>query len=522
MTGRPQYVTLTLKNAVVEERSEGLFSSKSQIDLLRLLTVIGAATRSPRVQLLILVIREVNIGWAQIEEIHAELDKFHRAGKKSISFLQQADNRLYYLGCGTQEIYLAPSGGIDLIGLRAEIFFFKNALDYLGVEPEIFSLGQYKSAAEIFNRERMSEASRAMSLSILSDIQERVTHKVAEARKVAPEQVREWIDSGPYTARKARERGLVDGLLYEDQMEEVVTRKLPGANELPARKLAPEEGRFKRAITFRRPRIAYIVAEGMIMAGESRRARGHRPVLGADSLIEALNAARKNERIKAVVLRLNSPGGSAVASDLIWRAVKLTGEKKPVIISLGNVAASGGYYIAVAGQRIVAMPATLTGSIGVIAGKFNVQRLFGRLGITVDSVQTGARSGYQSITRPFTESEQEVVREQMREFYEELFLKKVAEGRERSIEQIREVAEGRVWTGHQALQNGLIDEWGGLRRAFELARQLAGLEDRKIRVVPLVRKRRWLDLLPFPLFETPPLEPSQGPLFLMAEDWQIW
>jgi len=157
------YLVLTLKNAVVEERSETIFSSKSQTDLLQLLTIIDAARRSRRIKLLILVIRDVNIGWAQIEEVHAELDKFHEAGKRSIALLQQADNRVYYLASGAQEIYLAPSGGIDLVGLRAEILFFKNALDYLGVEPELMSLGQYKSAGEIFNREQMSEASRAMS-----------------------------------------------------------------------------------------------------------------------------------------------------------------------------------------------------------------------------------------------------------------------------------------------------------------------------------------------------------------------
>ncbi|RPJ54918.1 MAG: signal peptide peptidase SppA [Acidobacteria bacterium] len=516
----PMYLVLTLKNAVVEERSETIFSSKSQTDLLQLLTIIDAARRSRRIKLLILIIRDVNIGWAQIEEVHAELDKFHEAGKRSIALLQQADNRVYYLASGAQEIYLAPSGGIDLVGLRAEILFFKNALDYLGVEPELMSLGQYKSAGEIFNREQMSEASRAMSTSILNDIQERILAKLQTGRGIGREGAKAMIDGGPYTARLAVERGLVNGLLYEDQVEELAAQKLPRGKACPVHDLDPREGWFKRLVTWRRPQIAYLVAEGLIMAGESRRGRGSRPLIGADSMVEALKAARENKRIRAVVLRLNSPGGSALASDLIWRAVKLTGEKKPVIVSFSNVAASGGYYIAAAGRRILSMPAALTGSIGVIGGKFSVQKLLTRLGITVDSVETGARSGYLSITRPFSESEQAVVREQMREFYEELFLKKVAEGRRKTVEQVREVAEGRVWTGNQAVANGLVDEFGGVRKAIELARQEAGLAGRKTRLLRLARRRRWLDLLPLPLFGASSLE-LNGPLFLMAEEWEI-
>jgi len=387
------------------------------------------------------------------------------------------------------------------------------------VEPELISLGQYKSAAEIFNREQMSEASRMMSTSILNDLQERILARLSSGRGIDRAAAQEVINAGPYTARQAAERGLVNGLLYEDQIEELATEKLPRGQACPARVLSPREGWFKRLVTWRRPQIAYLVAEGLIVSGESRRGRG-RAMLGADNLVEALKAARDNKRIRAVVLRLNSPGGSALASDLIWRAVKLTGEKKPVIISFSNVAASGGYYIAAAGRRILSMPATLTGSIGVIGGKFNVQKLFDRIGVTVDSVETGARSGYLSITRPFSESEEQVVREQIKEFYEELFLKKVAEGRRKTVEQVREVAEGRVWTGNQALANGLVDDTGGARKAIELARQDAGLAGRKIRLLRFGRKRRWLDLLPLPFLGASGAE-LRSPLFLMTEEWDI-
>ena len=403
---------------------------------------------------------------------------------------------------------------------RLSLKEYDELLDYLGVDPELISLGQYKSAGEIFVREQMSEASRAMTTSILNDLQDRIGARLATGRGVDRAAAQGVIDGGPYTARQALERGLVNGLLYEDQVEELARRKLPGGQACAAEDLNARDGWFKRLVTWRRPQIAYVVAEGLIMAGESRRGRGTRPLIGADSLVEVLKAARESKRIRAVVLRLNSPGGSALASDLIWRAVKLTAEKKPLIISFGNVAASGGYYIAVAGRRILSMPATLTGSIGVIGGKFSVQKLLGRLGITVDSVETGARSGYLSITRPFSESEEQVVREQMKEFYEELFLKKVAEGRRKSVDEVREVAEGRVWTGNQALANGLVDEAGGARKAIEIARQEAGLAGRKTRLVRFVRKRRWLDFLPLPFLGATSID-LHGPLFLMTEDWDI-
>jgi protease IV len=496
------YLKLTLKNEIVEDPSEmPLFGSRQKQDFYWLRKTLELAGRKPQIRALVLLIKNVSIGWAQIEELHRDLDRFHAAGKKSIAYLEHADNRSYYLASGLQRIFVPPPAPLELVGLRAEILYFKNLLDSFGIEPELFSIGQYKSAAEILMREEMSDASRRMTESILEDVQSRLKERVADQRRVSPERVQAWIDKGPYTARRALKEGLIDGIHYEDEIEDVLKAEIPALAELPSAKIHPREGLIKRILTYYRPQIAYLVAEGVLMPGESRRGRGHKPVLGADTLTLFLRDARRRKRIKAVVLRINSPGGSALASDLLWREIKLTGQKKPVIVSFGDVAGSGGYYIATAAKSIFTMPSTLTGSIGVIGGKVNVQRLLARLGITVDSLDKGEHAGYSSMTRPFSEEESEVVFGQMKEFYEELFLKKVAEGRRRSPDEIRGLAEGRVWTGSQALGNGLADSSGGICEAIEQARKEADLIG-KFRVIRYARRRSLRDLVGLPLLGT--------------------
>ena len=514
------YAKLILKEEISEGRPDfSFFRQKEQTDLGGIVRMIEAARKEKRVQALVLVLKRLAIDWAQIEELHSELDRFHQAGKRTLAYVENADNKSYYLACGTQQVYLPPSGHLELVGLRAEIFFFKNLLDYLGIEPELFSLGEYKSAAEIFTREGMSEASRQMTDSILSDLQNRLKEKVAAARSVEASQVQEWIDHGPYTAHQALEKGLIDGLHYEDELEELLKNGNSGLTELPASKLRDGEGLLSRIFTSYRPQIAYIVAEGVITSGESRRGRGRHPLLGSDTLVSFLRHVRKRKKIKAVVLRINSPGGSALASDLIWREIRLTDKQKPVIVSFGNLAASGGYYMATAARKIITLPSTLTGSIGVIGGKFNLRKLLLKLGIGVDSLEKGEHSGYLSPARPFSKEEAEVVQTQIRAFYEELFLKKVAQGRNKSIDEVRKVAQGRVWTGTQAVELGLLDQVGGVSEAVEMARQEARIvKGKRVRIVYYLKRRRLRDLFSLPALETLSLERI---LALMPEEWTI-
>ena len=520
MAEKKRYLKITLQGEIIEGRPHpSFFGPRDQLSLPLLLKLIEAARRHKRVQALMLVLKNVSVGWGEIQEIHQELERFHEAGKRSLAYLEIADNKNYYLACGAQQVYVPPSATVDLVGLRAEMFFFKNLLEYLGVEPQLFGLGKYKSAGEIFTRETMSEPHRSMLDSILTDLQKQLVDKIADRSDVTPQQVQEWIDQGPHTARQAAELGLIDGIRYQDEVEDLLEGPETGLRRLSSGKLRVKEGWLKRWVTFYRPQIAYLVSEGVLTTGEAPRRGGRRPALDSESLTQFLRNARKRKRVKAVVLRINSPGGSALASDLLWREIRLTDQEKPVIVSFGDVAASGGYYLATAARGILGMPATLTGSIGVIAGKFNLAQLLTKLGITVDGLDKGKRAGYLSPARPFSKEEGEAIQEQMREFYEELFLKKVAESRRKSPEEVRKLAEGRVWTGAQALENGLLDQMGGLIQAVERAQEEAGLPKRKkVRLVHYFRRRTLRDLLSFPL---PGGLLDHHVLALMADDFRI-
>lgn len=520
MPGKLRFLRLTLKDEITEDLpSFSLLARKGQTDLYSLLCLLDSATRHRRVRGLILVVKNLWAGWAQVEELRTAVGRFREKGKTVFTFLEQPDNKNLYLASAGHRIYIPPSTTTELLGLRAEVFFFKQLLEFLGVQPELYSLGDYKSAAEIFLRERMSPPHREMIDAILEDLQQRLKTGLAESRSVSPETVQEWIDHGPYTARKSVELGLVDATCYEDELEGFLRELHPGIRELPSGKLRRREGFFRRLLTFRRPQIAYLVAEGLIHPGESRRGRGKRPVLGAETLASFLRDARKRKRVKAVVLRINSPGGSALASDLLWRETQRAAREKPVVISLGDLAASGGYYLAVGGSSILANSNTLTGSIGVISGKFNISGLLQHLGITTEVVEKGTHAGYHSMTRSFLPDEVETVQAQMREFYEELFLRKVAHHRGKDVEEIRQSAGGRVWTGSQACTRGLIDEIGGVLAAFELARRKAGLPDSaRIRIRRYTRKKDWKDLLGLPFAGGSLRERF---LALMAEGWEI-
>ena len=492
---------------------------KQQIHFHQLLNLIEAARLHRSVQALILIIKPTAIGWGQIEEIHRLLARFHSDGKRSYAYLEHADNKSYYLAAGAQKIYLSPATTLELVGLRLELLFFKKLLDYLGIDPEVVQIGAYKSAAEPFDREGMSENSREMGDAILTDLQERMKELIAANRSVSASQVQDWIDQGPHSARSCTELGLTDGVCYEDELEKLVENEGPGLVDLPWSKLRTEESFLRRTLTFYRPQIAYIVADGVIAPGRSRSGRGGHSILGADTLKHLLREAAKQKRVKAIVLRVNSPGGSALSSDLIWREIKRANESKPVIISFGNIAASGGYYIATAARKVLAAPSTLTGSIGVIGGKLNLAGLFAKVGINVDAIEKGKRAGYSSPARPFSAEEAQVVREQMRQFYEELFLEKVAEGRQKSRDSVRDAAEGRVWTGAQALELELLDQIGDLLEAFEAAQEEAGLpETKKARIVTYTQKWRWRDLFSLPFAS--PL--SQERVFaLLSGMWSI-
>jgi protease-4 len=495
MRRRAFYLKLTLSGEVSERPAAfNPFTRKEQIffpDLLRLLQQVN---QNSRVTCLFICLKRLIIGWAQLEELVSVLDECRESGKSLLFYVEEPSNKLYYLATAGSRVYVPPATTLNVAGLRSEVLFFKNLLAFLGVEPELFNVGEFKSAAEIFLRHGMSAANREMTDSILSDLQSRLISRIADRRGVSKKMARDWVDQGTRTAKEALSDKMVDGLRYEDEIEQELKASSPKLRELPISKVRFADGFFTRLLTFRRSEIALVVAEGMITSGESRRGRGRWPLLGSKTVAEILQNISRRKRIKAVVLRVNSPGGSGLASDLIWREVKRVDDIKPVIISFGDTAASGGFYIASAGRTILASRNTLTGSIGVVGGKFNIRGLLTRLGVTVDTIDKSRNSGFTSSVRPFTKDEAATIQKHLQSFYEDLFLPKIAKNRKKSPDEIRQFAEGRVWTGNQAKERGLVDKFGGLLDALELAREYGALVGRRFRIVQYSPKQSLRDL----------------------------
>ncbi len=414
-----------------------------------------------------------------LQTLRGAILEARRSGKRVIVFLEEAGNGTAFLASAADVVAMAPPGSLHLTGLRAEVLFLRGALDRARVEPEIVRLGEYKSAAEPFTRTSLSPEAREALESILDDLYDQFVAALAEGRGLSPERVRDLIDGGPYRAPAAKEAGLVDEICYEDEIEEKLGGFLgrPGSKPgvIPAgrwlriaRRMAPPPGTRVPA-----PRMALLVAEGFIRSGRTGPLWASRAV-ASTSFVEALRQARDDPRVRAIVLRVDSPGGSGLASDVIWRELRLAREKKPVVVSMGDVAASGGYYLAMGADWIVAEPATLTGSIGVIAGKVNLRGLYDLLGLSKEAIDRGERAGANSDYRPFTKAEKMKLEEDIKATYED-FVAKAATCRNLPPEEIDKAARGRVWTGRQALGLRLVDELGGIRAAIAAAKRRAGI-----------------------------------------------
>jgi protease-4 len=435
------------------------------------------------------------IGYATNEEVRAVLTAFKKSGKFIYSYGEYFSESNYYTAMVSDSIFLNPEGIVEFNGISSEIMFFKGTLDKLEIKPEVFRVGEFKSAVEPFIRENMSEANRLQASSFLNSIHGYNLSQVAAARKLPLEKVRLMSDSMlARNAASARDLGLVSRLAYFDQVKASLMKKLKVDKEKNLHfisygkysKGGDEAGDGNTSDN----RIAVIVAQGEIGTG-----KGDNQSIGSERICEALIKARNDEKVKAVVLRINSPGGSALASDIMWREIQLTRQaKKPVIASMSDVAASGGYYMAMGCDAIVAHPNTITGSIGVFGLMFNAQDMFrNKLGITFDGVKTGAFSDIGNGTRPFTEDERKIVQTEVDKIYE-TFTSKAASGRKMDPARLRSLAGGRVWSGLEAKANGLVDEMGGMEKAIELAAARAKLgKDYKVKILP--QKKSFVDEL---------------------------
>ncbi|OBF60329.1 signal peptide peptidase SppA [Mycobacterium sp. 852002-50816_SCH5313054-b] len=461
---------------------------------------IHRAAEDPRVAGLIARVQPGASPPAAVQELRAAIEAFS-AVKPSLAWAETYPGTLsYYLASAFGEVWMQPAGSVGLIGFASNAMFLRDALDKAGIEAQIISKGEYKSAANLFTEHGFTEAHREAVTRMLQSLQDQVWRAVAESRKVEPDALDALADRGPLLRDDAVASGLVDRIGFRDEayarMAELAGGKDVSDEEEPPRlylaryagaarsRLAPPVPSVPGRRT--KPTFAVVTVDGNIVGG-----RGGpqflplgTPTAGADTIAAALREAAADDSVSAIVLRINSPGGSVTASETIWREVKMARERgKPLVASMGAVAASGGYYVAMAADAIVANPGTITGSIGVITGKLVVRDLKGRLGVASDTVRTNANADAWSADAPFT-PEQRAHREAEADLMYTDFVERVAEGRKLSTEAVDVVARGRVWTGADAAERGLIDELGGLRAAVRRAKALAGLdEDTEVRLV---------------------------------------
>lgn len=434
--------------------------------------------------------------WAKVQEVHDAILDFRESGKPAIGFMEYGGEREYYIASACSQVYLMPTATLDLTGLASYEVFLRGTLDKLGVYADILHIGEYKTAYNAFTEADYTPSHREMSESLVGDLFDQLVQTIAERRGKSADEVRALIDQGPLSSAQALEAGLVDGVAYADEIDDKV--ELPGGS---LRRLEASDYLRTSAASLGLgggPKIAVIYATGIIMSGEGGFDPLSGAVLGSDTFNRYIRDARGDTSIRAIVVRIDSPGGSAVASDAIWRELVLTRDEKqdrPLVVSMSDLAASGGYWIATAAPDIVAQPGTLTGSIGVITGKFVTGGFYEKLGANIESVSRGRNAEIASPARPFTDTERERVATLMRETYDH-FVAKTAESREMTPENVDAIARGRVWTGRQAHEIGLVDELGGLDRALAIAKERAGIgADDDVQIVVYPPRVGLLDLV---------------------------
>lgn len=426
----------------------------------------------------------LNSSWAYTQEIKDALEKFKESGKPIITHTEIMTQNAYFLTQISDKIFLNPHGYFDLRGLASQTFFFKGTLSKLEIENQIIRHGKYKSAIETFTNDKMSPENREQIQVLVNSIWNLFLNSTSKNRNIPVDSINSWANNlSIRTATDAYRFGLVDSLIYKDEVLEYLKNIIKSdetIDDLPKITLA----QYVKVANLKSQKvheneIAVIYAVGEIIDG-----KGSETTIGSDRIASSLRKARLDEDIKAVVLRVNSPGGSAIASETIWREVELTRKSKPIVVSMGEFAASGGYYIAASASKIIAQPNTITGSIGVFGLMFNFNNFFkNKLGVTTDLVKTNSYSDMPNLTRPLSPFELNVLQNQVENIYD-TFVQRVAKGRNMTVEQVDSIAQGRVWSGIDAKKIGLVDEIGGLTHAIQAAAKLANIKDYRITELP--------------------------------------
>ncbi len=431
--------------------------------------------------------------WAKVQELRAALIDFKQSGKYVHAYLENAGDREYLLATAADRIYLLPSATLDLTGIATYEVFLRGTFDWIGTYPDFLHVGDYKSAVNTYLEKSFTPAHREMSESLNRDQYDQLVRAIAEGRRKPEADVRAAIDEGPFQPDEALRLGLIDEVAYDDELDDV-NADLAEATLIEAddyAKVSWESAGVTRGAT-----VAVINAVGVIASGKSGFDPVNGAVTGSDSIVEYIRQARANPAVRAIVLRVDSPGGSSTASDVIWRELSISRSTgRPIIVSMSDLAASGGYYIALGGDAIVAQPGTLTGSIGVYTGKFVMAGSLEKLGANIESTTSGKHADMYSPDRRFTPDERAKVEASMQAVYDQ-FVERAAAARQMAPEKIDEVAQGRVWTGQQARQLGLVDELGGLYDAIALAKQRARIPaEEEVSLLVLPPRRSFYEVL---------------------------
>ncbi|MDG2206401.1 MAG: signal peptide peptidase SppA [Pirellulales bacterium] len=508
-----RFAVLSVQGQLNEGAEAAVPFGGSQTNLGKLIKRIDQAAADDELVGLILKIRSPSIGRAKIDELRTAIKRVRDAKKKVYADLQMATTSDYLIASACDEIVMPPAASLIVTGVRIEVTFYKKMLQKIGAKADIMQVGDFKGAGETYTRSEMSPELKKQYESLATDFYDQILTTIARDRNLPRERVIELIDKGLYMAGDAKQKGLIDRVAYQTDWDTFLKKTASTDGEVELLDRYGEKqidtdfsgfagmmkfmnllmGQSNKTKSTAEPQIAVVYVVGAIVPGKSTNTLMGNSIVGSETIINAIRSAEKNERVKAIVLRVDSPGGSALASDLIWNEIRKC--EKPVIASMGDVAASGGYYVAMGAKQIFADEGTLTGSIGVVGGKVALEDTFHKLGITTDIVSRGKNSGVFSLLQPFSESERQALGAMMKNIYEQ-FVSKAALSRGMDQKQMDPLAEGKVYTGRQAKTLGLVDELGGLHEAILAAKKSAGLKaEDQIDLLPLPRRKTFFEEL---------------------------
>jgi len=464
------------------------YLSGTMLDMVKLRKSLKMAAVDERISGVVMRIGLLQTGFAKIQELHQLISEFKKSGKKIIAHLDVATTRDYLLASACDSVYMQPGGAILLTGVAAEVTFYKGLLNKVGIEADFEHVGKYKSYPEPYTRQEMSDTQREVINGILENRFDHLLKTISVNRNIPEAQLEQIIDTiSGFTGDDALNNGLIDGLRYPDEYSSIFSqddRKISEVSALNYARIDPQDLGVETG-----PKLAVIYCAGTITGGED----GSDPIfggtIGANRVIRNIESATRSKSIKAIILRIDSPGGSGIASEKIWYSIKNAAEEKPVIASISDLGASGGYYIAIGADTIIAQSTSLIGSIGVFIGKFSIASLYEKLGINVESIQRGKNARMFSLVKTFSASERKVVRKLIEDAYED-FITRVAESRGKTVEAIDEIAQGRVWSGKQGYELGLIDTLGGFEEAINIAKEQANIDpDEDVQLIIYPRRR---------------------------------